>query len=369
MHFFILKENLDKILSVLSRNISPRPQLPILSNILIKTEEGKIKITMTNLDLSIITSIPAKIEKNGETTVPGKLLAEFISTLSADKIEFLLDNTNLMVKTNKTQALFTTMSSSEFPSFPTIPSFKNTFPFKRIKEAITRCVFAASTDEGRPVLTGVKTTLANGKMSLTATDGYRLSREHITLDGGKDELNLILPASSLAELVRITQELKIEEVGFTIIENKNQAVFSLETALVYTRLIDGEFPNTEKIIPTGFKTKVIVEKEGFSQAVKTTSLFARGAANIIKIKIEKDGLRLSANAPQVGQDEDFVEAKVEGEEVEIAFNYRFLLDVLNNFPDENIVIETSGSLSPGVFKPSKPTPSFLHLIMPVRVQG
>ena len=163
--------------------------------------------------------------------------------------------------------------------------------------------------------------------------------------------------------------MKAEEIGFSVIENKNQAVFTMSNTTVFTRIIDGEFPNIEKIIPSSFKTKVTVDCHEFTQAVKTASLFARGAANIIKIKIEKNGLRLSANTPQVGQNEDFVEAKVEGEESEIAFNYRFLLDLLANFPEENLVLESSGPLNPGVFKPSKPTPSFLHIIMPVRVQG
>ncbi|EKD85481.1 MAG: hypothetical protein ACD_38C00015G0003, partial [uncultured bacterium] len=166
---------------------------------------------------------------------------------------------------------------------------------------------------------------------------------------------------------RIAQEIKVEEIGFSIIENKNQTVFFLPDIYIFTRLIDGEFPNIEKIIPIGAKTKVAIDRDQFAQSVKTASLFARGAANIIKIKIEKEGLRLSANTPQVGEDEDFIEAKVEGEEAEIAFNYRFLLDLLNNFPEKEVIFETSGSLNPGVFKPAKG--SFLHLIMPVRVQG
>ena len=138
---------------------------------------------------------------------------------------------------------------------------------------------------------------------------------------------------------------------------------------IYSRLIDGEFPNVEKIIPDSFKTRVILDKELFTQAVKTTSIFARGAANIIKMKIEKEGLRLSANTPQVGEESDYVEAKVEGEESEVAFNFRFLLDLLSNFPEKELVFESSGPLSPGVFKPKSDKISFLHIIMPVRVQG
>lgn len=375
MHFFVLKENLNKALTIVGRNISSRPQLPVLSNILLQAENGQIRITTTNLDLGIIITIPAKIEKKGEITVPGKLLTEFISTLSADKIEFKLESQNLLVKTEKNQTTFMTIAASEFPSSPEVSQTKNTFNFRTIKDAIGRTVFAASIDEGRPVLTGIKIVLLDEKMTLAATDGYRLSIESIEIPGKKDELRINLPAHTLAEVMRIAQDLKAEEIGFSIVENKNQAIFHLPLTTIFTRIIDGEFPNIEKIIPTGFKTRVTVDCLQLSQAVKTASLFARGAANIIKIKIEKEGLRLSANTPQVGQNEDFVEAKVEGEEIEIAFNYRFLQDLLSNFPEENLAFETSGPLNPGVFKPlpaqagTKSTPSFLHIIMPVRVQG
>lgn len=368
MKFIVLKENINRVLPIISRNISPRTQLPILSNILLKTENGQLKIATTNLELSIIFKIQAKIEKEGETTIPGKLLSEFISNLTGDKIEFSLEDKKLSVRTNKTHATFATMTASDFPPFPDISKPSSVFPFSKIKEVISRIVFAASTDESRPVLTGVKTVINNGKITLSATDGYRLSFENLRVSAS-DNLNIILPADSLSEIIRISQEIKTDEVGFSIIENKNQAVFTLGNSVIYTRLIDGEFPNIEKIIPSNFKTKVVIDKERFMQAVKTTSLFARGAANIIKIKIEKDGMRLSANTPQVGEDEDFLEAKVEGEEIEAAFNYRFLLDLLSNFPEENVVFETSGSLNPGVFKSEKNDSSFLHIIMPVRVQG
>lgn len=367
--FTVLKENLNKVLAILSRNIPSRSQLPILSNILLKTEDGQLKIAVTNLELGLIFTVPVKIEKTGEITVPGKLLTEFINSLTTDKIEFILEGTSLIVKTEKTKAVFTTIPSGDFPSFPDVPKDLDKFPLDKIKNAISRTVFAASIDEGRPVLTGVRTTIAQGKITLAATDGYRLSLEQIDIPDKKREIKIILPARSLAEVVRIAMELKTEEIGFSVIENKNQAFFTLPNGVIFTRLIDGEFPNIEKIIPQGGKTRIEIGRDDFTQAVKTTSLFARGAANIIKIKIEKNGLRLSANTPQIGEDEDFVEAKVEGEEGEIAFNYRFLLDLLINFPEENLIFETSGPLNPGVFKPVTSTLSFLHIIMPVRVQG
>lgn len=368
MKVLVLKENLTKVIPFIGRNISSRPQLPILSNILFKTEKGKLKLSVTNLELGLQFFIPAKIEEEGETTVPGKILTEFISSVSADKLEFSLEGNNILVRTNKTKASFATIPATDFPPFPETETVKNTLPYKKIKDAVTRTAFAASNDEGRPVLTGIRTSVRDGQITFAATDGYRLSIEHVAVSDKQDNFQLILPAYSLSETMRIAQELSAEDVGFSIIEKKNQAVFSLPDTYVFSRLIDGEFPNVEKIVPTGYKTRLVVEKDRLLQAVKTTSLFARGAANILRIKIEKDGLRLSANTPQLGEDEDFVEAKMEGEETSIAFNYRFLLDLLNNFPDKDVVFESSGPLNPGVFRPPSNL-QFLHLIMPVRVQG
>lgn len=369
MHIIVLKENLVKALAIIGKAVSIRPQLPILSYILLKTKEGQLELSATNLELGIVFTIAAKIEKQGEIAAPGKLFIEFINSLSTDKVEMFLDDKVLKVKTGKTYATFNVGNSNDFPPFPDILTTKKTLPLNKISESVLRTVFAASQDEGRPVLTGVRTKIVDGRLSLAATDGYRLSKEEVDLSGKQEPLEIILPAQSLLEVIKIAQEVKAEEVGFSLIENKNQVIFSLPNAFIFTRLIDGEFPNIDKIIPSGFKTKVMVEKELLAQSVKTTSIFARGAANIIKIKIEKDGLRLSANTPQVGEEEDFIEAKVEGEEVEVAFNFRFLLDLLNNFPDKDLIFESSGALSPGVFKPSSSKISFLHIIMPVRVQG
>jgi DNA polymerase III subunit beta len=368
MKLTVLKENLNKALVITGRSISSRPQLPILSNILLQAKENSLQISSTNLEIGINYTIGAKVEKEGEVTVPGKLLLDFINTISADKIEFELIEKNLIVKTINTESSFSTIAASEFPPFPVISGDKKTLPIDKLKAVIQRIVFAASTDETRPVLTGVKTAIFGGKISLQATDGYRLSLDSVEIPDKKEELRVVLPAQTLSEIVKIADEQKVKEVDFVIIENKNQVVFTMPGVSVFTRLIDGEYPNIEKIIPADFKTKITISKEDFYQCVKTAALFARGAANIVKIKVEKTGLRLSANTPQVGENQDFIEAKVEGEEGEIAFNYRFLLDLLSNFPDENVVIEMSGPLSPGVFKTLN-IPSFLHIIMPVRVQG
>lgn len=369
MHFVILKENLSKVLSISGRFLSTKTQLPILSCILIKADKNGLHVSATNLEMGVYINIGAKIEKEGEVAIPGKLLSEFVSTLNTEKIECIKTDNNFLVKSGKTQATFATINPSDFPPFPQVPKPQQTFPVITIKDAIMRTVFAASNDEARPILTGVKTVVSEGKVHFIATDGFRLSIENVVVTDKKQKLDAILPAVTLSELIRIATELKVETVDVSTIEGKNQVVFTLADTTIFTRLIDGEFPNVDKIIPTTFKTKVVVDKEALTRAVKTASLFARGAANIVKIKIEKDGLRLSANSPAIGDDQDFVVAKVDGEEMDIAFNYRFILDLLANFPGSDVVFESSGALNPGVFKPTTATPSFLHIIMPVRVQS
>lgn len=369
MHFVVLKENLMKALSVVGRSISVKPQLPILSYVLIQAKETQLTIHATNLEIGTKFILPAKVEKDGEIAVPGKLLIEFISSLAADKVECIVKDSILIVTAKHTKASFATITAADFPPFPHVPDEQKTLPLTVLKDSVARVGFASSTDETRPVLTGIRVRLNQKELSLAATDGYRMSLERVVLPKPFEEYQTILPARTFTEVVRIAAEMKAEEVGFTMLAGKNQVVFTLPQVQIFSRLIDGEFPNIEKIIPATCKTKVVVDKEGLLQSVKTASLFARGAANIIKMKIEKEGIRLSANAPQIGDDEDFIDAKVEGEPVEVAFNYRFLLDLLANIPGTEVVFETSGSLTPGLFKPGSPTPPFLHVIMPVRVQN
>lgn len=375
MHCVVLRENLVKALSLVGRSIATKPQLPILSHVLLQATDSTLTVSATNLEIGVSTSLGAKVESPGEVAIPGKLLTEFISTLpsSVDKITIALEKNTCVVKTNRTKALFAIGAAADFPPFPLVEQKGKKLPFETLKETITRMAFAASTDDSRPVLTGIRLKRLPedraGQLSLSATDGYRMSLESVILPKEIEDMNIILPASSLLEIVRIATEIKTKEVEFAIIAKKNQVVFFLDEVSVFTRLIDGEFPAIERVIPQSFKTRVVFETESLLSAVKTAALFARGAANIVKMSILSDGVRLSANAPQVGSNEDMVEAVVEGEEMEIAFNYRFLLDILSHFPDKQVVFESSGALNPGLFKPQSAQSTFMHIIMPVRVQA
>ncbi len=370
MRVSLLKENFQKGLSTVNRFLPSKPQIPILSNIYIKASDGEVTLTGTNLETACIVSLGAKVEKPGETTIPGRILTEFISSLPAEKIELTVEKDKVIVTTQKTSATFSTLPVKDFPP---LPSTSQEAPFKFLLTQLSKNVgataFAASIDDGRPILTGIKIKLSGKDVSFFATDGYRLSITHDKIKQEVDEGVFVIPARILSEVIRIAQEEKSEEIGLTVLKEKNQVVFSTKTSHIITRLIDCEFPNVEKIIPVMFKTRVIFDTEKLLSSVKTASLFARGSSNIIKMRIDKSGVSISANTPQVGEDKDFIDALVDGEDIEIAFNYRFLLDLLNNFTEEKIVLETSGPLNPGVFKKNDVTTAFLHIIMPVRVQG
>lgn len=369
MKLSCLQENLNRGLLVVSRFVASRPQLPVLGNILLSAQKGKLKLGATNLESGAVLEIGAKIEKEGEITIPAKTLTEFVDSLPADKIDLSLEENNLKINCQKFQATISGLSAAEFPPLPT-SSGKPTFSFgaKEASLPISQVAFAAAQDESRPVLSGVKIFNKGKKLVLVATDGYRLSVKELFGDFSSLPKDIILPARTLIEVVRILGEEKEGKFNLEITDKANQVIFSLEGAEIICRLLEGQFPDFEKIIPTSFNNRAIVAKEELLGAVKIASIFAREAANIIKFQTISGGLQVSANAPQVGENITTIEAKVEGEGGEIAFNSRFLLDYLNVVPQKEVIFETSGPLSPGVFRPVGDE-AFLHIIMPVRVQG
>ena len=372
MKVSVLQENLSKGVAIVSRSTSTQAQLPILANILLATEKGRLKLSATNLETGINFYLGAKIEEEGAITVPAKTLVELISSLSPEKIHLETKGDSLKISSLNFKAEINGINASEFPKIPSFkgkPSFA--FEAKDFKEMVDQVAFSAATDEGRPVLTGVRLAVKNGKLSLVATDGYRLSVKRLQspirqpVEQAKFKKPLIIPARTLQEVSRIKEE---GEIKILIMEKGNQLIFGLEDVEVVTRLIEGEFPAFEKIIPGEKKTKAVVDREELLRAIKITSIFARETANIVKFQISKNKLQISANAPQVGSNEALVEVKIEGEENEIAFNFRYLVDFLNSVTSEEIAFEMTGPLNPGVFK-IKDDPAFLHIIMPVRLQS
>lgn len=366
MKVTFLSENLLGKISFLNHAVSSRGQLPIISNFLLEAKSGKLTISSTDLEIGISTSIPVNVEEEGKTTVPAKNFTDLLSNLGSQKITLSLEGETLKLKGEKVRASFQTMPAEDFPKLyeekgEEFARLKK----KEIEEYILRVIFAAAVDSSRPTLSGVLLDGEKENVSLVATDGVRLSLQKNVFRTTKGlERPIIIPSRLVRELISIKED--GEDVSIFISDKNNQVLFSLGETKLVGRLIEGGYPEYQKIIPSDFGTKMEADREQLLNAIKICSVFARETANIVKFSIEKDKIVVSANSPSVGEDSVDVEAKLEGEENEIAFNAKFLLDVLSSLKNEKIVFEMTGPLNPGVFK-IKEDNTFLHLIMPIKV--
>ncbi len=378
MKVSFLSENINKKISFVNHAVSNRSQLPILLNLLLLAKKGKFFISATDLEVGIEVNVSASIEEEGGITVPAKTFYELLANIPRGKIVLYTKNNSLFFEADRIKTVFQTISPEEFPKIYDEKGDKiATIDNKALVNDLPKVVLAASQDLGRPALSGVliKKEDKGGGFLMVATDGYRLS---LKKGGGeksaekKDQRPLLVPARLIKELVSVK-----DWAGDIVVYSSpgnNQILFFLEDAVLVGRLIEAEFPNYEKIIPSDFSTRVVTDREEFHKAVKTCSIFARESAGIIKLSLEKGSsgkagkLVVSASASSLGETSVEIEAVLEGEENEIAFNARYLLEFLGSVNSEKIIFEMTGPLSPGVFKLGDDK-DFLHIIMPIRVQG
>lgn len=374
MKLEVLQEELNQCLSIVSRFIASRPQLPVLANILFSAEKNnRLKLSATNLDIGIQYWIDAKVESGGELTIPAKEFSEFVSYLSPGKVNLeTVKKGQLKIKSKQGETSFTGMEAEEFPEIPIIEEKEAAaLPLSNLEKAVNLVGFAAADDDSRPVLAAINWEFSNNGYRMVATDGYRLSlrdvaQKKVDLEKKQNASNFLIPSRSLIEIVRLASGKEKLKAGLT--KDENQVVFLLPDLQLTSRLIEGEFPEYEKIIPEKKQTKILVDKEEFQQSVRMASVFARESANVVKFKISKGKINISSNAPSVGENKTEVGAKIEGEDLEIAFNYRFLLDFLKVLPvdEQQVEMGFNEALTPGVFKiPSDE--NWLHIIMPVKV--
>ncbi|MFH1561381.1 MAG: DNA polymerase III subunit beta [Patescibacteria group bacterium] len=375
MKIELLQEDLNRGLSIVSRFVASRPQLPVLANILLKADKNQLHLSATNLEIGICLDLNAKVVEEGEITVPAKEITELISYLSPGKLT-LESKGKAQLKTiwNGGETVFAGIEASEFPKIPDLPTDSLfSLSVKDLMVAISQVNFATASDDTRPVLEAILWSFEKTGYRVVATDGYRLSlkdvKEAVEVSNG-DKPSFLVPGRSLTEITRLTGDEQQIKVGLT--KDKNQVGFILPGLKLVSRLIEGEFPDYQKIIPEKSKVTVSLSKDEFYQAIKVASVFSRESANIVKFDVGKDGLTISANAPSVGENKTEVSAKIKwqgevGEDLKIAFNYKFILDFLNAVADDEqeIVIELTEALAPVIFKTSQA--AWLHLIMPVRV--
>lgn len=369
MKLTVLQENLAKAVTQASRFASQRSQLPILGNILLKATKTKLNISSTNLEVSILTQIGAKIEEEGEISIPSKVISELISNLPKEQVTLESEKEQLKITTSGFNSKVLGMNASDFPKIPSSLTKPLILPTKEILESLSQVVFSTSTDETRPILTGVLVLLDASSLVLVATDGFRLSQKKIKISAQKEitgKQKIVIPKGVLNELGRSLDG--INEVQLEIQEKDKQVIFGLGDVVLSSRLLEGEYPDFEKIIPKSSSISVRLDKEDFLRAVKLASIFAREAANIVKLKLLKDSVKVLAESSASGSQETQVEAKIEGEvkDFEIAFNFRFLEEFLHSIKGEEVKMEFTTVDKAGVFTDSSDS-EYLHLIMPVRV--
>ena len=376
MQVTCLRENLSRGLANVSRAVASRATLPVTQNVLLEGDNGRLKLTATNTEISISTWIGAQIEGEGRITVPHRMLTDFVNSLPGQtvKIDFQNDPVGVIVTCDKFNGTINGIAAEEFPPIPTVDSGSSvTIPADTFRGALGRVVFAAATDDSRPVLTGVKIELADDSFTLAAADGFRLAVETGKLGTSVEtEVGVIVPAKTLAEVERLLGD-GSSSVELSIDANGRSAKFRLDTSEVVTALVQGTFPDYEKLIPTSYGTKATVDLSSMVQATRAASIFARDGSGIIRIIVspgEDDGVgavKVISRAEEVGSNENELDAKVEGEETKVAFNSKFLMDVLNVMNGDDVDLETTTPSSPGVFRSGKHE-GYTHVVMPMFVQ-
>lgn len=374
MKVSILQENLSKALNQVSKAVSNRPNIPVLANVLIQAEKGKVKLSATNLEIGVITWIGADIEEEGEVTVSAKLLTEFVNSLSSGKLELIQVKQSLEVKSVDNRAEFNIIPASDFPNVPQADG-EATMKLNAIEfaDAVKQTAFATATDDSRPVLTGLLLEVTERKLSLVGVDGFRLSKKGLKLEvGPKEDFNEIIPARSLMELEKIIRDTAGAKDTLEVytLSSKNQMIFKVGNTEFTSRMIEGDFPDYTQIVPKEKNYGFNVLKNELSHSVKIASIFARNViGNKVRFKVlpEDSTLELLASVVDVGNNESKVAiTKPEGDDMETAYNIKFLQDMLNVIKGDEILYETQGITSPGVFKDNE-DPDFLHIIMPMRL--
>ena len=371
MNVSVMQENLARGLSVVSRAVSSRATLPVQANVLLKTENNGLKLTATNLEIGINCWVPGKVEDEGEITVPAKLLTDLVLSLPNQRIDLELSakDRTLKVTSGGSRSSIKGIDADEFPVVAAIGDAPATSADSRaLRDALGEVVFAAASDESRPILTGVLTKLSGSQMTLAAADNYRIAvRSLATSRAVAPEMTIVVPARSYAELIRILPDAE-QQIDITVTPNKSQVLFHVEGIDLVSRLIEGQFPNYEPVIPSGHTSRAVVDRESFLAGARRASIFARDSANIVKIELggeAGDGVAITAHAADVGDNADTLEASVEGQPTTIAFNARYLIDVLANLGADEAALELSGPLAPGVIR-GIGKDDYVHVIMPVR---
>jgi DNA polymerase-3 subunit beta len=376
----VLQENLQRGLSIVGRAVATRSTLPITANVLVSTDRGRLKLAATDLDISICAWIGAKIDEEGATTVPSRLISDFVAQLPAATVslEVPQNGRQMRLECARNDSTINAMDAEDFPRIPEIRDGVTVqFDPKALRRAIERVEFAAATDDSRPVLTGVHLKTDGTRLTMAAADGFRLAVADITLpESPSESIEVIVPARALRELSRLVGESN-EPVEMRVNPQRTQVLFAMTDVEMVAQLIQGTFPNYNQLIPAEYGTKVLVNVDEFKREARIAAIFARDGSGIIRLQMAPGEagmpgqLTISARADEIGDNEGKIDARVEGDSSKIAFNSRYLQDVLNVLTGW-VALEMTSPSSQGVFRPVDENgvadPGYVHVVMPMFVQ-
>lgn len=378
-----LQENLARGLSIVGRAVSTRPTLPVLSHVLLSGQESQIKLAATDLETFIVCWIGAKVEQEGEITVPARLVVDLINSLPSERIDLSIDDQTLRLVCAKNEADIKGIDAQEFPLLPEVgDEFQMTLEPELFRQMISQVVFAAATDESRPILTGVLARFDGDTLTMAAADGFRLSVRTARLpEPIAEPISVVVPAKALNELARISGE-EEQPIGVYITPARSQIVFHMQGDAgankgrifgmdMVSQLIEGNFVNYRQIVPKSFTTRTLFDTQQLLRACRTANIFARSEAGVIHMDITPgDGgnVRISATSAEMGDSTVDLDANVEGEPVTIAFNVRFLIEVLSVMESAQVALETISGANPGVLRPVG-SEDFVHVIMPMHIRS
>lgn len=356
------QQNLIKALNTVERIISRNPSLPILNNILIKTENGRLKISATNLEIGINYFLGAKIEEVGEIAVPAKIFSDFIGNLTEEKITLVTKSNILNINTDKYKTQILGFSSKDFPIIPKLKTESfNSIPAKILKNGLNSVLDSMAISETRPELSGVFVQLINNQLILAATDSFRLTEKIIGLKQ-KESLSFILPRGTVLELIKVLGDLNDD---ILIKYGDNQIMFYTEDIEIISRLIDGNYPDYKKVIPDKYISRLLVKKNDLEKNIRLAGIFSSSVADI-KLNCSEKNLTITAKNSDKGEIQVVVDSLLKNEPFDISLNHYYLLDGLKIIPTEHVIIEYTGHGSPLVIRPEYDNKDLTYLIMPLR---
>ena len=375
MHLNCLQENLAQGLGIVQRAVATRTTLPITQHVLLATDGGRLKFSATNLEVAISTWVGAEVLEDGAITIPARLLTDFINSLDRQHVEIKTTSPakGIELKGEHVQATMNGADASEFPPIPSVDEGISTkVAPKALRMAIHQVVMAAAVEDSRPVLTGVNVELEGTKLVLAAADGFRLA-VHTTelLEPVSEKVSLIVPAKTLQEVERLIDG--DDPIDIVVTPQRSQILFRLKNVEIVSQLIQGTFPNYSQLIPQERSTRAVVNLGELQRATRTASIFAKDGSGIVRIEVTPGAggapgkLTVSSRAEELGDNTGDIAAEVEGGDAKIAFNSRYLSDVLGVLSEEKVAIEMTTSSSPGVIRPVGDD-HYVHVVMPMFVQ-